>query len=82
MTTPTTEQLLILADRAGRGRLTPAEVAVLRAGIQALADQRENDRRTIGGLQAATRTWRNKAHTRGGDPVNEQTQPTPNWIPA
>lgn len=34
---PTTEQLLILADRAERGPLTPVEAARLRQGISVLA---------------------------------------------
>lgn len=33
---PTTEQLLILVDRAGRGRLRPVEVARLRDGVERL----------------------------------------------
>ncbi|MFD8545589.1 hypothetical protein [Streptomyces sp. NPDC059649] len=36
MTGPTLEQLLNLADRAERHRLTAAEAARLRAGIEAL----------------------------------------------
>lgn len=50
---PTTEQLLILVDRADRG-LTPEEQAVLRAGIQRL----DATRRSAGGTQAALRATR------------------------
>lgn len=37
---PTREQLLVLADRAERGRLSPAEAARLRMGVQSLAQNR------------------------------------------
>ncbi|MFJ3950245.1 hypothetical protein ACIPXV_09270 [Streptomyces libani] len=39
MNPPTVEQLLNLADRAERHRLTAAEAARLRAGIEALRRQ-------------------------------------------
>lgn len=38
---PTREQLLVLADRAERGPLTAAEASRLRAGLHALADERD-----------------------------------------
>lgn len=61
MTPPTTEQLLILADRAGRGRLTPAEAAVLRAGIARQAEQLRKSGATNAGLQARIRELKDKA---------------------
>lgn len=45
----TTEQLLILADRAERGPLSAEEAAVLRTGIANL----DAARRSAGGLQRA-----------------------------
>ena len=42
MTGPTPAQLRNIADRADRGRLTPAEVARLRAGIDRLDRPRTN----------------------------------------
>lgn len=43
--------LLHLVDRAERGTLLAPEAVVLRAGIRALADQAQQDRRTAAGLQ-------------------------------
>lgn len=54
MTHPTTAQLLILVDRAEKGRLTADEATVLRVGIASL----DAARRSAGGLQAALRTIR------------------------
>jgi hypothetical protein len=61
MNGPTVDQLLILADRAERGRLTPAEAAALRVGIQLAAEQRRKDAATIGGLQNRIRTLKGQA---------------------
>lgn len=38
---PTLEQLLVLADRAERGQLTPAEAARLRQGLEGLRTERQ-----------------------------------------
>lgn len=54
------DRLLILADRAERGRLTTAEAAVLRAGINTLADQQRQAAATIAGLQARIRELKQK----------------------
>lgn len=51
MTGPTSAQLLILADRAERGPLTPAEAERLRAGIRTLVA----DRRAASGRLAYAR---------------------------
>lgn len=51
MNAPTVDQLLILADRAERGRLTPAEAAALRVGIQLAAEQRRQDAQAISSLE-------------------------------
>jgi catalase (peroxidase I) len=63
VTPPSTAQLLILVDRAEKGRLTADEVTVLRAGIASL----DAARRSAGGLQAALRAIKTIAPT---------TQPT------
>lgn len=57
----TVEQLLILADRTEKRRLTDAEVGALRAGIRDMAEQQRKAAATVGGLQNKVREWRNKA---------------------
>ncbi|MFE3657240.1 hypothetical protein [Streptomyces sp. NPDC059165] len=49
---PTVEQLLVLADRAERGRLSAAEASRLRAGIRAVV---ASQRGTSGRLAVANR---------------------------
>ncbi|WP_327223061.1 hypothetical protein OG229_02630 [Streptomyces platensis] len=61
MAKPTTEQLLILVDRAERGRLSAEEAAVLRAGIANL----DAARRSAGGLQRALHDARAQLARRG-----------------
>lgn len=62
MTTPTIEQLLMLVDRAERGRLTPPEATALRAGLAALDAARRSAGGTQTALQAA-RTAQRQAET-------------------
>lgn len=52
---PTPEQLLVLADRGERKRLTGPEARALRDGIRALDDQRRGQATTITTLQAQIR---------------------------
>lgn len=61
MNAPTVPQLLNLADRAERNRLHPAEAAMLRVGIQLLADQNRQSTATIGGLQNRIRILKDQA---------------------
>lgn len=60
MKPPTAEQLLNLADRAEKARLTGPEARTLRDGIRAMQDRLQGNARTIGGLQAAIREHRQK----------------------
>jgi hypothetical protein len=63
MNAPTLDQLLILAGSAEKRRLTPAEAALLRIGIDLLADAKRQQAATIGGLQNRIRELRNKTTT-------------------
>lgn len=56
----TPEQLLMLADRAERGPLTPTETAALRVGITQLADQARQSAATAEGLRNRVRELRTK----------------------
>jgi hypothetical protein len=52
---PTPDQLLVLADRGERKRLTGEEARRLRDGIRALTDQQQGQTATITTLQARIR---------------------------
>jgi hypothetical protein len=60
---PTAEQLLILVGSAEKRRLTTAEAALLRVGIDLLADAKRQQAATIGGLQNRIRALNNNTDT-------------------
>jgi hypothetical protein len=63
MNAPTAEQLLILVGSAEKRRLTSAEAALLRVGIDLLADAKRQQTATIGGLQNRIRALNNNTDT-------------------
>jgi hypothetical protein len=58
---PTVDQLLILVGSAEKRRLTTAEAALLRVGIDLLADAKRQQAATIGGLQNRIRELKDPA---------------------
>lgn len=61
MTAPTFEQLLALAGSAEKRRLTPAEAALLRAGLHQAADREKQAKATNAGLQQRIREVKQQA---------------------